>query len=203
MIRCVNYFEKKEQKEYLFIIEIILYIIKCWKFENFLNKKREDVLKKIEKKFGAREEYSIIQNKKKLCEIMNNFFIYRNYRKRKKVDRFTQDDFKFLFYMALFYIKITFGKDFTNNDLQWVRKLASRVSTLWIYFYIFIAQDYRSFNKQVKKNFEKLYKYESSLSKFHQALFECFSQATLHIIEIFKNQSYLEAINDYVEEEED
>lgn len=196
MIRCVNYFEKKEQKEYLFIIEIILYIIKCWKFESFLNKKREDVLKKIEKKFGAREEYSIIQNKKKLCEIMNNFFIYRNYRKRKKVDKFTQDDFKFLFYMALFYIKITLKKDFTNNDLQWCRKIASRVTTLWTYFYIFITQDYRVFNNQVKKNFEKLYKYESSLSKFHQVLFECFSQATLHILEIFKNESYLESVGE-------
>ena len=164
--------------------------------------KREILLKKIKRKYGKKEEYSIIENKKQLADVMNIFFSYRTYRKEKSKS-FIKDDFIFLSYLTLIFMKIMYTREFTIRDLEWIEKLTLNERKLGRYFWCFLNQNYRKFTIEVNSDFEKIYKYPNGLSKFHTGLYDSVTQAVLHMIEIFKKQSYLEATTVYDDDEED
>ena len=132
---------------------------------------------------------------------MNDFFSYKTYKKENS-KTFTKDDFIFLSYLTLIFMKIMYPKDFTIRDLECIENLTLNERKLGRYFWIFLNHGYRKFTKEVNEDFEKLYKHPNGLSKFHTSLYDSVTQAVLHMIEIFKKQSYLEATA-YDEEDED
>lgn len=201
MVKLLDCFEKEKTSYEIFIFELVIYFLNKFTFTTLANMKRETLLKKIKTKYGKKEEYDIIENKKKLSDVMNVFFSYRTY-KQEKSKKFTKDDFIFLSYLALIHIKIILPKDFNIRDLEWIEKLTLNERKLGRYFWIFLNNGYRKFNEEVKYSFENLYKYPNGLSKFHTALYDTITMAVLHMIEIFKKQSYLESIDEYDEEED-
>lgn len=202
MIKVLDYFQKEKTKYEIFIFELVIYFLNKFTFTTLANMERETLLKKIKIKYGKNEECSIIENKKKLADVMDIFFCYRTYRKEKSKS-FTKDDFIFFIYLALIYMKIIFPKEFTIRDLKWIEKLTLNERKIGLYFWIFLNHGYRKFTKEVTEDFEKLYKYGNGLSKFHQALYDSATQAVLHMIEIFKKQSYLESTTVYDDEEDE
>ena len=201
MVKILDYFEKEKTSYEIFIFELVIYFLNKFTFATLANMKRETLLKKIKTKYGKKEEYGIIEDKKKLSNLMNVFFSYRTYRQEKS-KTFTKDDFIFLSYLALIHIKIVISKDFNIRDLEWIEKLTLNERKLGRYFWIFLNQGYIKFTEEVKYSFKRLYKYPNGLSKFHTALYDTITMAVLHMIEIFKKQSYLEFIDEYDEEED-
>lgn len=202
MVKVLDYFQKEKTNYEIFIFELVIYFLNKFTFTTLANMKRETLLKKIKTKYGKNEEYSIVENKKKLGDVMNVLFCYRTYRIEKS-KKFTKDDFIFFNYLILIYMKIIFPKEFTIRDLEWIEKITLNERKLGRYFWIFLNNGYRKFKEEVDKNFENLYKYPNGLSKFHTALYDSATQGILHMLEIFKKESYLEATTWYDEEDED
>lgn len=202
MVKILDYFQKEKTKYEIFIFELVIYFLNKFTFTTLANMKKETLLKKIKTKYGKNEAYSIVEDKKKLADLMNIFFSYRTYRKEKSKN-FTKDDFIFLSYLTLIFMKIMYPKDFTIRDLEWIEKLTLNERKLGRYFWCFLNQNYRKFTIEVNSDFEKIYKYPNGLSKFHTSLYDSVSQAILHMIEIFKKQSYLEATTVYDDEEDE